>query len=82
MRPPRLSRTLLGWLTPGEDRDFVLNDLEELFRFRVEADGPSARRYQHDIVIFGTNTGIHQFCAIRQLHRDLAVRTDIHEVRQ
>jgi predicted permease len=42
-RPPLLARTLIRWLLPKEDREFILGDLDEVFSSRIlPMHGPKA----------------------------------------
>ncbi|HYN06503.1 MAG TPA: ABC transporter permease [Vicinamibacterales bacterium] len=44
MKPPTLSRLLLGWLAPRNLRETLLDDLDEMFAAKVEQEGPRAAR--------------------------------------
>ena len=45
-RPPRLAAALLQWLTPEQDREFTLGDLEEGFlRLRDDVGATAAKRW-------------------------------------
>jgi putative ABC transport system permease protein len=35
-KPPRIAASLLGWILPSKDRDYLLGDYEESFRRRLE----------------------------------------------
>jgi putative ABC transport system permease protein len=44
MKPPVLSRLVLGWLAPSELRETLLDDLDEVFAARVAQHGPKHAR--------------------------------------
>ena len=44
MKPPTLSRWLLGWLAPRNLRETLLDDLDEMFAVKAQREGPRAAR--------------------------------------